>query len=119
MSSNELVTCDLLELSQLSSLCSLDLSANRIDSLLALPFLPGLRSLSVAFNSLSSLAGVDNNGLILSSDKTDKTESFGGFVSCHPLPRPEMPIPAILAIILSFRPAIVPVARVCLHLSLD
>jgi Leucine-rich repeat (LRR) protein len=66
VSSNELVTCDLLELSQLPSLRSLDLSANRIDSLLALPFLPGLRSLSVAFNNLSSLGcgKVDYNGLI-------------------------------------------------------
>ncbi|CAM9784123.1 unnamed protein product [Ectocarpus sp. 4 AP-2014] len=45
-------------LGPLASLESLDLSCNRIDGLLGLPFLPGLRRLLVPYNRLTSLDGV-------------------------------------------------------------
>ncbi|CAM9859750.1 unnamed protein product, partial [Ectocarpus fasciculatus] len=45
-------------LGPLVSLESLDLSCNRIDGLLGLPFLPGLRRLLVPYNRLTSLDGV-------------------------------------------------------------
>lgn len=45
-------------LGALSSLESLDLSCNRVDALLGLPFLPRLRRLLVPYNRLVSLDGV-------------------------------------------------------------
>jgi len=61
LSSNEFTSCDLPELAFLPSLRSLDLSANRLTSLAALPFLPGVETLSVAYNLLTNVDGVEEN----------------------------------------------------------
>jgi chromosome segregation ATPase len=61
LSSNRFVSCELPELAFMSCLKALDLSGNRIDSLYYLPFLPGLKVLSVCFNQIRSLAGLSEN----------------------------------------------------------
>jgi Leucine-rich repeat (LRR) protein len=61
LSSNKFQTCDLIELSYLPSLKHLDLSANFISSISDLPFLSGLETLSVAFNMLHNVEGIDEN----------------------------------------------------------
>ena len=62
LSSNELdggaIRSCAQHLGALASLESLDLSCNRIDGLLGLPFLPRLSRLLVSYNRLSSLDGV-------------------------------------------------------------
>lgn len=62
LSSNELdgaaIRSCARHLGSLSSLESLDLSCNRIDALLGLPYLPRLSRLLVPYNRLGSLDGV-------------------------------------------------------------
>lgn len=61
LSSNDISLISLPELSFLPSLKVLDLSANKIQSLLDLPFLPGLEHLLVSYNVIESLVGLDEN----------------------------------------------------------
>lgn len=61
LSSNDFSSSRLPELSHLPLLRILDLSANKLQSVLDLPFLPGLESLIVAHNILSSLDGLNDN----------------------------------------------------------
>ena len=61
LSSNDFVSCHLPELSHLPTLRILDLSANKLQSVADLPFLPGLENLSVAYNSICRLDGLEEN----------------------------------------------------------
>lgn len=61
LSSNDFSSSCLPELSHLPLLKLLDLSANKLQSVLDLPFLPGLESLIVAHNVISSLDGLNDN----------------------------------------------------------
>lgn len=61
LSSNNFTSCHLPELSFLPLLKILDLSANKLNSVVDLPFLPGLDSLSIAYNSIRSIDGLDEN----------------------------------------------------------
>ena len=61
LSSNEFTSCDLPELAFLSCMKILDLSANGIESLAALPFLPTLTTLSIAYNNLTTFDGLEEN----------------------------------------------------------
>jgi Leucine-rich repeat (LRR) protein len=61
LSSNDISLISLSELSFLPSLKVLDLSANKIQSVLDLPFLPGLDHLLVSYNMIESLIGLDEN----------------------------------------------------------
>jgi Leucine-rich repeat (LRR) protein len=61
LSSNDFTSCYLPELSYLPSLRILDLSANKLESVIDLPFLPGLESLLVAYNLLTQLDGLEEN----------------------------------------------------------
>lgn len=61
LSSNDFSSSCLPELSHLPLLKLLDLSANKLQSVLDLPFLPGLESLIVAHNIISSLDGLNDN----------------------------------------------------------
>ena len=61
LSSNSLSTLNFTKLAYLPRLTSLDISGNVVDSLASAPFLPGLRTLSVAYNNLYTLAGVAEN----------------------------------------------------------
>jgi len=55
LSSNLIRSCDLPELTQLINLEVLDLSANLISSTQDFPFLPGLKSLYLSFNQITTL----------------------------------------------------------------
>ena len=59
LSSNNFLTCNLPELAKLTALVSCDLSGNKIESLNDFPFLPGLQKLSIAFNFITSMQGLD------------------------------------------------------------
>ena len=61
LSSNDFSSSYLPELSYIPSLRILDLSANKLQSVLDLPFLPGLESLLVAYNLLTRLDGLEEN----------------------------------------------------------
>ena len=61
LSSNDFVFCRLPELSHLPALRILDLSANKLQSVVDLPFLPGLQTLSIAYNLISRLDGLEEN----------------------------------------------------------
>lgn len=61
LSSNEFSSSHLPELSYLPSLRILDLNANTLTSLTGLPFLPGLETLSIAYNLITSLDGLEEN----------------------------------------------------------
>ena len=76
LSSNEFISCDLPELAFLSCLKTLDLSANRIESLASLPFLPTLTTLSIAYNNLTTFDGLEENTPNLTT-----LDARGNFVS--------------------------------------
>lgn len=61
LSSNFITTMDLPELAHLHSLQILDLSANKIVSLENAPFVPGLRILRLAFNSIGTLHSIEES----------------------------------------------------------
>ena len=61
LSSNEFSSSHLPELSYLPSLRILDLSANKLQSVIGLPFLPGLETLSIAYNLITALDGLEEN----------------------------------------------------------
>ena len=61
LSSNEFVSAHLPELSHLPALRILDLSANKLETIIDLPFLPGLETLSVAYNLITQLDRLDEN----------------------------------------------------------
>ena len=61
LSSNDFSSCCLPELSHLPLLRILDLSANKLQRVVDLPFLPGLESLVVAHNIITNLDGLNDN----------------------------------------------------------
>ena len=77
LSSNEFVSARLPELSHLPALRILDLSANKLQSIIDLPFLPGLETLSVAYNLITQLDRLDENvpNLMKLDVSTKKNES--------------------------------------------
>ena len=61
LSSNDFSSGCLPELSHLPLLRTLDLSANKLQNVLDLPYLPGLETLIVAHNIISNLDGLNVN----------------------------------------------------------